>query len=237
MASSRRGGATRLEAARELVVEVVDRQEHVDEILPCHRHEEIEVALDHRVLGDDADRVVVLRQHLQDAACHLPLALDRLVRIGVRAERNHLAAVGRSRELLPQFLRCVYLGEETRLEVDARRQVAVGVRRTGIAVDTSMKASRVRIDRLRERNIRRVVAGNDARDALGGHDGLERLLFVLRRVPAIIERFALLVLEATLGIDARAAALAGVGVLAAGGLEGHRPYTCMNDQYTSLAAR
>jgi hypothetical protein len=78
----------------------------------------------------------VLRQHLDDAARDAILALDRLIRIGVRADRDRLAAITRRCELALQQLRRVLLVEELRLEIEARREIHVGVRRTGITVVT-----------------------------------------------------------------------------------------------------
>ena len=84
------------------------------------RYGEIDIALDHCALGDDRERMPIFRQHLDDAAGDAILLLDRLIGIGVGAERNHLALIARPRQLLAQLFRGVDLGEETRFEVDAR---------------------------------------------------------------------------------------------------------------------
>src|SRR5262249_20152518 len=75
--------------------------------------------------------------------------------------------------------------------------------------------------RLREPHVGRVVVRDDALHALDGDVRLERRQFFFGRVPTVVERFTRLVLEAALGVDARAAALARIGMLAGGGFQGH----------------
>ena len=88
-----RARRARLELARELAVEGADRHEDLDQILLRHRPEQVEVALDQRRLGDDGDRVIALGQHFEDAAGDPVLALDRLVAVGVGAERDRAGLV------------------------------------------------------------------------------------------------------------------------------------------------
>ncbi len=164
----------RIELARELAVEHRDRDEHAHETLRRHRGEEVEVALDQHALGGDRQRMVAGGQHLDDAARDLPLALDRLVRIRVRAERDRVAHVARLRELGAQQLGGVGLGEELRLEIEARRQVEIRVRRPRVAVDAAVLAALVRVDRLAERNVGRIVARDDRARGLDTHDRLRR---------------------------------------------------------------
>ena len=66
--------------------------------------------------------------------------------------------VARLRELGAQQRGGVGLGEELRLEIEARREVEVRVRRPRVAVDAAVLAALVRIDRLRERDVGRIVA-------------------------------------------------------------------------------
>ena len=52
------------------------------------RLQDVDVARHQRRLGDDADRMAELGQHLQDLPRDAVAALDRLVGIGVGAERD-----------------------------------------------------------------------------------------------------------------------------------------------------
>lgn len=81
--------------------------------------------------------MLVLREHLEDAARDLPLALDGLVRIGVGAERDGIALVAGLGELRAQERGRVGLGEELRLELESGREVEVGVRGSRVAVDAA----------------------------------------------------------------------------------------------------
>ena len=111
---SRRCGAggARIELARELAVEHRDRDEDARQLLRGHRREQVDVALDQRALGGDRQRMIARGEHFDHRTRDLPFALDRLVRIGVGAERDGLAAVARLRQLRAQQLRGVRLGEE-----------------------------------------------------------------------------------------------------------------------------
>ncbi|MNS78298.1 hypothetical protein D3C72_1119030 [compost metagenome] len=105
--------------------------------------------------------MVVLAQHLQDAARDALLALDRLVGVGVDAQRDGLAAVRGASQGLAQLFGRVGLGEQPGFEVEPRRQVEVGVRGPRKAVDAAVLAAAVRVQRDVERNIRRRVARQD----------------------------------------------------------------------------
>src|SRR5512134_1682802 len=85
-----------------------------------------------------------------------------------------------------------------------------------------MLAALIGIDRLRERNVGRVVAGNDALRVFLGDVRLQwRQFLIARALPAIVERFARDIFKSTLGIDAGAASLARVGVLSGKRLQRH----------------
>ena len=103
-------------------------------------------------------------------------ALDRLVAVGVGAERDRARLVAGLRELLSQQLGGVGLGEKLGLEVQARRQFEVGVARARVAVDAAVLAAAVRVDRLGEAHVRRVVARDDRACALDGDLGLQLAL-------------------------------------------------------------
>src|SRR5208282_6109976 len=76
-----------------------------------------------------------------------------------------------------------------------------------VAVNAAVLAAAIGIDRLRERNVRRIVARDNAFRVFDGDVRLERLLaaFVM---PAVVECFACGMLKAAFGIDAGAAAFA-----------------------------
>jgi hypothetical protein len=155
----RRGA--RLELAREVRSEVRDRDVRVRHALRRHRRDEIDVALDERVLGDDGERVLACGEHREDRARDAERALGRLVRIGVRAERDRARTIGGRSELQAQQRRRVRLGEDARFEVEPGRQTEVCVRRAGVAVHAAVLAPAVRIDRLIERDVGGVVARDD----------------------------------------------------------------------------
>ena len=116
-----RGGGARLHGARQGAVERRDRQEDRGEIFLRHRREQIEVAQDQARLGDDSDRLPVLPQNLENGAGELQLPFHRLVGVGVRSERDHLAAIAGAPQLLAQQAGRLRLGEDLRLEVEAGR--------------------------------------------------------------------------------------------------------------------
>jgi hypothetical protein len=79
------------------------------------------------------------------------------------------------------------------------------VRRPGEAIDAAVLATAIRIDRTVERNIGRVVAGDDLAGSVDRHRGLKRRQFV-ERLPAVIEGDPRQWLETSGGITQRAAA-------------------------------
>jgi hypothetical protein len=167
--------------------------------------ENIDVARHQRRLGDDADRMAGTLQHLENAAHDLPFALDRLIGIGIGADRDHARLVVRRRQLLFQQLRRVGLGEQFRFEIEPRRQAEIGVGRPREAVDAAMLAAAIGIDRAVEADIGRIVAGDDFSRGIERDAGLERRQFV-EALPAVVEGDPRLGLEAAGGVGLRAAA-------------------------------
>src|SRR5712692_10828358 len=81
------------------------------------------------------------------------------------------------------------------------------MRRARVAVDAAMLATAVGVDRLGEGNVRRFVARNDASGPLHGNDGPGTTWLLLQRhIPAVVESFARIVLEAPFGVEGGAAA-------------------------------
>ena len=78
-----------------LAVERRDRQRDLDQVVPRHAREDVDVAHHQRRLRDDADGMSRRLQHLEHTARDAVLALDRLIGIGDRAERDRLRHVAR----------------------------------------------------------------------------------------------------------------------------------------------
>ena len=74
-------------------VQRVDRDRDVHEIPLGHRHEDVQVTLDHRVLGDDGARVIPLVQQCEGHTRQSPLLFDGLIGIRVAADVGRLADV------------------------------------------------------------------------------------------------------------------------------------------------
>ena len=162
-------------------------------------------------LRDDADRMAEVLQHLQDPPHDLILLLDRLVRIGIGADRDGARRIFRIGQLALQKLRRLRLHEQLRLEVEAGRQAEIGVRRPREAIDAAVLAAAIGIDRAVERDVRRVVARDDLARRVDRHRGLERRQF-FERLPAVVERDPRERLVAARGIRLRAATAAPLGV-------------------------
>ena len=96
--------------------------------------DQIDVALDQRVLRDHRDRVAILEADLETLPRQLELLLDRLVAVGDAGEHHELALPARLVERLAQQLRRLRLDDDLRVEVGARTEVEILVRRPGIAV-------------------------------------------------------------------------------------------------------
>jgi hypothetical protein len=69
------------------------------------------------------------RQYLDALPGDVPLALDRLIGVGVGAHRDGRDAVSRLRQLRAQQARGVGFGEQLRLEIEARGEIVIGVDR------------------------------------------------------------------------------------------------------------
>ena len=144
-------------------------------------------------------------QHFENAAHDLPLALDRLIGIGVGADRDHARLVILRRQFLFQQLRRIGLGEQFGFEVEPRRQAEKGVGRPRKAVDAAMLAAPVGVDRTVEADVGRIVAGDDLARGIDRDRGLERRQFI-EALPAVVERDARFGLEAAAVVGLRAAA-------------------------------
>jgi hypothetical protein len=119
----RRCGAARarFHASREFAVQGGDGNEHLHQVARRQRCKEIDVTFDQGRLGDDAEGMTALGQHLDDGARDAELAFDGLVNIGVAAERDGFTAVAGLGQLASQDRGRIGLGKQPALEVQARR--------------------------------------------------------------------------------------------------------------------
>ena len=102
-----------------------------------------------------------------------------------------------------------------------------------------MAATSIRIDRLRESDIRRVVPRDHALRVLDVNRRLEAKRLLGRILePAVIRGFAIPFLEAALDVDGRAAALDDFAVRARGGFQRHgRKFTRRNRDRNTFSKR
>src|SRR5690606_27805708 len=189
-AGVRRAGA-RLHPRRQAVVERGHRDMRIDQALRGQRREQVEVALHQRALGHQPERVAELGQHLDQFAGDPVAALDRLVGVGVHAQRDRRAAVALAREFGAQAFGGIGLGEQPGLEVQPRRQVHPRVRRARVAVHAAVLAAAVGIDRLVEAEVGRLVAADDAARGLFVDAGVRvrgrgGVVAGVARVPAVV---------------------------------------------------
>ena len=133
-------------------------------------------------------------QRLQNPSHGPILALDRLVRVGVRSHCNDRRAIGLGPKLPFQNLGSLRPSDEPRFKVESRRKSEKGVCGTRKAVDAAMFASPVGIDRLIETYVRRAVARDHAPRPLDCHFGAQRRKDIFDW-PAVVKGLALLRLE------------------------------------------
>jgi hypothetical protein len=154
--------------------------------------------------------VAVLREDLEDPTGQPETFLDGLVGVGVGSEDEDPAAIALARELATQEVGCVRLREDPALEVEPRRESEVRVRLARETVDAAVLAALVRIDRLFEGNVGRVVGGDQASGGLGGDDRLEGRRLDVEATPAVVEGNDLADLEPPRRVTDRAATFAGL---------------------------
>ena len=203
---ARRRRRARLHGARELGVERRHRERDLDQIALGQPRQDVEVAQDQRRLGHDADRMAGALQHFEDAAHHLVLALDRLVGIGVGADRDGARLVAGRRQFASPAARGAS-GFTNSLDSKSSPgdSPRIGVRRPREAIDAAVLAAAIGIDRAVEGNVRRLVAGDDLARGVDRHRGLERRQ-LLQALPAVVEGDARDRLVAAGGVGQRAAA-------------------------------
>src|SRR5207247_6807803 len=91
----------------------------------------------------------------------LVLALDRLIRVGVAAERDRATDISRLAQLGGEQFCRLRLIEQPALEIEAGRQPEIGMARPCVAIDAAVLTAAIGVDRAVKADIRRVVARND----------------------------------------------------------------------------
>ena len=165
---------------------VVTESATLHQIALGHARENVEVAQHQRRFRHDADRMTGALQHFENTPHDLVAPLDRLVRIGIGADRDDLRLVAGRRQFALEELGRIRLHEQLRFEIEPRRQPEIGVGRSRETIDAAVLAPAIRIDRTIEGNVRRVVAGDDLAGGIRRHAGLKRRQF-FQALPAVVE--------------------------------------------------
>ena len=117
---------------------------------PCARHarQDVEIAQHQRRFGDDADRMAGSARALRGCARMTRYApFDRLIGIGVGADRDGASAHSPGRQFALQQLRRLRLDEQLRFEIEPGRKPEIGVGRSREAIDAAVLAAAIGIDR------------------------------------------------------------------------------------------
>ena len=85
-------------------------------------------------------------KYREDAPHDPPVFLDRLIGIGICANRNRRRDISFRRKLRPQDFGRIGAGNQPGLEIEARRKAEVGVARAGKAIDAAILAAAIGID-------------------------------------------------------------------------------------------
>ena len=157
----------RLGHAPHVLVERADRERRAEQAATGRVREDVSIAHDHGRLGEDRERVTGRRERLGDTAREPVAALARLVRVGVRAERDRVTRPLRVGELGAEAFDGVDLDDDALLEVLAAVEPEVLVGGACEAVRARVAAAAIRVDREPERHAS--ALGNTADDALRAH--------------------------------------------------------------------
>ncbi|CFM86922.1 Uncharacterised protein [Bordetella pertussis] len=148
-----------------------DADEYRDQLLARQVLQQVEVALDQGVLGNDGKRVAGLQQQFEHAARQAPGTLDGLVGVGGRTDVDGRCAVARTGQLGAQRGDRVGLGHQPGFEVEPRRIAQVGMRGPRVAVHAAVLAAPIGVGRHVERDVGGVVAREHLAGFFGLHDG------------------------------------------------------------------
>src|SRR5215218_9704613 len=150
-------------------------------------------------------------QYFENAAHDFVFALDRLIGIGVGADRDHARLVTRGSQFLLEQFRRVRLDQQLGFEIESGRQAEKRMRRPREAVDAAMLTTAIRIDRTVESDVGRVVEGNDLARGIERYRGLEWRQ-VVQALPAIVEGDPRFSLEPAARVGLRATATLSLAV-------------------------
>ncbi len=152
-----RGRGARFEQRRQARVEAGDRDRHGNEPLSGHFADQVEI-VEHTVrLGRDRDRMTRFETDFEQLAGDAVIALDRLVGIGIGPHRDRSRRVIRPGERFAQQVCRAGFGEQPGFEIEPRRQIVIGVRGAGEAIDTAVLAAVVGVDRAVEKDVGRLI--------------------------------------------------------------------------------
>ena len=212
IASSRRAGV----GARGSIFRAISRSSVVTETntftrpLLRHRRQQIEVAQNQVRFRYDPNGMARPREHLEDRARHAILTLDRLIRVGIGSQRDHARSIFRRRQLLLEQGRRAILDEQLALEVEPCGETEIGMARPGVAVNATVFAAAIGVDRPVERNVGRFVLRDDRARPLERHFRLQRGNGLVA-LPAVVEILSLDDLETAGRVRGRAAAAPEIG--------------------------
>src|SRR5215475_9755595 len=123
--------------------------------------DQFQVAADQSRFRDQADGVAEFQADFQAFARELVISFERDVRIGSERKDQHVALPALLHELRAQQLRRANLGDYLSLEIGPRAEAEVLVRGPRETVCAGMRATAIAIDRIIERDVRAVIAGDD----------------------------------------------------------------------------
>ena len=142
-------------------IERRDRQVNRCRLVPGEIGQEVFVAGDKMVLGDDHDRVAVLGEHLQARSGQAQFSLGGLVAVGHAAQGHHARLPAAVFQFAAQQFGCVLLDHDLGLEILPGAVAQELVRGPGVTVDAAVLATTVRVERGVEADVRAVVMRED----------------------------------------------------------------------------
>jgi len=132
--------------------------------------EEVDVAGDEVVFGDDGAGVAKVEEDLEAAAGELEFAFDGLVGIGDAADGDGLGLPGFFGEFFAEEVGGGLFDEDFGFEVEACGEAEIFVGGAGVAVDAAVGAAAIGVEAVREADVGAVVGGDD------GFGGVEEIL-------------------------------------------------------------
>ena len=128
--------------------------------------------------------MTVVEQHLEAVAGQQVLAFDRLIGIGIGTQVDRRADIARLAQLLFEQGHGIGLGDQLGFKIQPRRQIPVSVAGPGVTINAAMFTATVGIERAVKRQVRRLVAGDDAFCGFAAHLGRPARRHLLK--PAVI---------------------------------------------------